>query len=305
VGILIEELSKSYGKQKALDAISFEVKRGEIAGFLGPNGAGKSTCMKILACALYPDSGNASVNGYNVIDRPDQAQKILGYLPENNPLYTDMYLREFLLFMGRIHKLGKDIQRKTEDIIEICGLGPESHKKIGELSKGYRQRVGLAQALLHDPDVIVLDEPTSGLDPNQIIEIRTLIRTIGKNKCVLLSSHIMQEVQSICDKVIIIDKGRIVADKKTTELLNEISENIYLSLSFKNEVSPEMFSSIQAIDDIRAENKHTLVFSSRNKDLREILFAFAVKEKLIITEMSGKNEGLESIFHRLTSPKKG
>ena len=303
MSISVHKLTKFYGDQKALDEVSFEVKKGEIAGFLGPNGAGKSTCMKILSTALYPNNGEALINGYNVLDKPDQVRKVLGYLPEQNPLYGEMYVREYLVFMAKIHKIRNDIKQKTAEIIEKCALGPESHKKIAALSKGYKQRVGLAQALLHDPDVLILDEPTSGLDPNQIIEIRNLIREIGKDKSVLLSSHIMQEVQAICDKVIIIDKGKIVADKKTRELLDEKTEIQYLSVEFKDIVDPKVFESLEFIEEVRVKNNKTLIFSSKNEKIREKIFEHAVKNKLVITEMSGKRDDLELVFHRLTSNK--
>nr|MDQ6891010.1 ATP-binding cassette domain-containing protein [Bacteroidota bacterium] len=211
MSIVISNLTKNYGTQKAVDNISFQVNNNEIVGFLGPNGAGKSTTMKIVTGYIAPDSGSASVSGIDALAKSLEAKKQIGYLPESNPLYFEMYVREYLEFIGRIHKI-TDLKERIEDVINLTGLKPESKKKIGQLSKGYKQRVGLAAALIHDPKVLILDEPTSGLDPNQIIEIREVIKELGKNKTVLFSSHILQEVESICDRVIIINKGNIVAD---------------------------------------------------------------------------------------------
>lgn len=215
MSIEVKNITKVYGEQKALDSISFSVNKGEIVGFLGPNGAGKSTLMKILTTYLTADEGEASVNGFDVLSQTKQVQQSVGYLPEHNPLYLDLYVREYLEFNADLHQVSKS---KIEEIIQLTGLTPESHKKIGELSKGYRQRVGLATALLHNPEVLILDEPTTGLDPNQLVEIRDLIKNIGKDKTVFLSTHIMQEVEAICDRIIIINKGKIVEDATITEL---------------------------------------------------------------------------------------
>lgn len=215
MSIEVKNITKVYGEQKALDSISFSVNKGEIVGFLGPNGAGKSTLMKILTTYLTADEGEASVNGFDILSQTKQAQQSVGYLPEHNPLYLDLYVREYLEFNADLHKVSKS---KIEEVIQLTGLTPESHKKIGELSKGYRQRVGLATALLHNPEVLILDEPTTGLDPNQLVEIRELIKNIGKDKTVFLSTHIMQEVEAICDRIIIINKGQIVEDASITEL---------------------------------------------------------------------------------------
>ena len=223
MSIEIKNLSKSYGTQKALDAISFTVNKGEIVGFLGPNGAGKSTLMKILTTYLTADDGSAKVNGFDVSSQQKDVQLSIGYLPEHNPLYLDLYVREYLAFNADVYKVAKS---RIEEVIQLTGLTTESHKKIGQLSKGYRQRVGLANALLHNPDVLILDEPTTGLDPNQLIEIRNVIKNAGKDKTVFLSTHIMQEVEAICDRVIIIDKGKIVADKKLEKLISETSTQI-------------------------------------------------------------------------------
>ena len=215
MSIEVKNITKLYGEQKALDSITFSVNKGEIVGFLGPNGAGKSTLMKILTTYLTADEGDATVNNYNVQTQSKQVQQSVGYLPEHNPLYLDLYVREYLEFNADLHRVQKS---RIEEVIELTGLGPESHKKIGELSKGYRQRVGLATALLHNPEVLILDEPTTGLDPNQLVEIRTLIKNIGKDKTVFLSTHIMQEVEAICDRIIIINKGKIVEDSLLSEL---------------------------------------------------------------------------------------
>ena len=218
MSIEVTALSKSYGTQKALDNISFSVQKGEIVGFLGPNGAGKSTLMKILTTYINADSGTAVVNGFDVSRDENSVQKSVGYLPEHNPLYLDLYVKEYLAFNADVYKVAKS---RIQEVIELTGLTPESHKKIGQLSKGYRQRVGLANALLHNPDVLILDEPTTGLDPNQLVEIRQLIKNVGSDKTVFLSTHIMQEVEAICDRVIIIDKGVIVTDKKLNQIMTD------------------------------------------------------------------------------------
>lgn len=218
MSIIVKELSKTYGNQKAVDCISFEAHQGKILGFLGPNGAGKSTTMKMLTCYLPLTSGSASICGFDTATQSLDVRKNIGYLPENNPLYTEMYVKEFLDFVGNTYHI-KNLKKRIEEVIEATGLGKEQHKKIGELSKGYKQRVGLAQAIIHNPEVLILDEPTSGLDPNQLIEIRKLIKTLGKTKTVILSTHIMQEVEAICDDVIIINKGKIVANDSLENLL--------------------------------------------------------------------------------------
>jgi len=210
--ISVENISKNYGSQKALNNVNFSVQRGEIVGLLGPNGAGKSTLMKILTGYLSPTAGSASVNGFDVVQQSLEVRRVIGYLPENNPLYNDMYVKEYLQFMGGLHNLGNKFKKRIEEVIESTGITAEQHKKIGQLSKGYRQRVGLAQALLHEPSVLILDEPTTGLDPNQILEIRQLITNLGRERIVLFSTHIMQEVEAVCNRIIIINKGEIVAD---------------------------------------------------------------------------------------------
>jgi len=223
MSIKIQNVTKLYGEQRALDNISFEIKTGEIVGFLGPNGAGKSTMMKIITGFIPPSDGEVFVNGLDVVEEPEKVKQIIGYLPEHNPLYLDMYVREYLEFVAGIYKV-KDKKQKVKTIIEQTGLGVEQHKKLGALSKGYRQRVGLAHSLIHDPEVLILDEPTSGLDPNQIVEIRNLISEVGKSKTVMLSTHIMQEVEAICDRVIIINKGKIVADDSAKDITSQSAE---------------------------------------------------------------------------------
>lgn len=237
MSIIATDITKIYGKQKALDSVSLEIGAGEVVGLLGPNGAGKSTMMKIISCFLPPTSGEASVDGFDIFEQGIEVKKRVGYLPENNPLYLDMYVREYLSFLAGIHKIGRKKKSRINEIIDITGLGLEQNKKIGALSKGYRQRVGLAQALLHDPSVLILDEPTSGLDPNQLLEIRSLIQDIGKEKTILFSTHIMQEVEAICDRAVIINLGKIVADdtisslKKGRQSLEEVFQSLTTATS--------------------------------------------------------------------------
>lgn len=232
MSIIIQNLTKIYGQQKALDNVSLEINKGEIVGLLGPNGAGKSTMMKIITCFIPPTSGDVKVCGEDIFDSPMEVRKKIGYLPEHNPLYLDMYVREFLLFVGGIHNLGKEKKSRVEEMIEITGLTKEVNKKIGALSKGYRQRVGIAQAMIHNPEVLILDEPTSGLDPNQLVEVRGLIKSLGKEKTVLLSTHIMQEVEAVCGRTIIINNGRVVADDDTKHLAQGNSlENIFRKIT--------------------------------------------------------------------------
>lgn len=240
MSIEVNSISKSYGEQKALDAISFSIQKGEIVGFLGPNGAGKSTLMKILTTYLLADSGSALVNGHDVMTDTKAVQHSIGYLPEHNPLYLDLYVREYLAFNADVYHVAKS---RIEEVIQLTGLSSESHKKIGQLSKGYRQRVGLANALLHNPDVLILDEPTTGLDPNQLMEIRNVIKNVGKDKTVFLSTHIMQEVEAICDRVIIIDKGKIVADKKLDNLISADKEQV-IEVEFDYKIEEQVIATI-------------------------------------------------------------
>lgn len=300
MSIVVENISKNYGAQKALDNISFSIKRGEIVGFLGPNGAGKSTLMKILTTYLKSDSGNAIVNDHDVVLDQKKVQKSVGYLPEHNPLYLDLYVREYLAFNADLHKVAKS---RIDEVISLTGLTPECHKKIGELSKGYRQRVGLATALLHNPDVLILDEPTTGLDPNQLVEIRDLIKNIGKNKTVFLSTHIMQEVEAICDRVIIIDKGKIVTDKKLTNLVSDQTEQI-IEVEFDKQVNEHDFASLPNLKGVKNLNHAIweLTFSS-NIDMRSEVFDFAQNNGLKTLQISLKNKNLEQIFREKTGKK--
>jgi ABC-2 type transport system ATP-binding protein len=297
MSIAIQNISKSYGTQKALDAISFSINKGEIVGFLGPNGAGKSTLMKILTTYLTADEGSAKVNGFDVTTQQKDVQLSIGYLPEHNPLYLDLYVREYLAFNADVYKVAKS---RIEEVIQLTGLASESHKKIGQLSKGYRQRVGLANALLHNPDVLILDEPTTGLDPNQLVEIRNVIKNAGKDKTVFLSTHIMQEVEAICDRVIIIDKGKIVADKKLEKLISETTTQI-IEVEFDQEVAENQIATIENISSYSNTNGTIweLTFATE-KDMRPIVFDFATANGLKTLQLNQKNKNLETVFREVT-----
>jgi ABC-2 type transport system ATP-binding protein len=300
MSITVENVSKVYGEQKALDTISFTIGSGEIVGFLGPNGAGKSTTMKILTCYIPQTSGSAEVCGINTMDNPIEFKKKIGYLPESNPLYFDMHVKEFLHFMADIHKL-KNKKEKVAQMIEAVGLTKEQKKKIGSLSKGYKQRVGLAQAMIHDPEVLILDEPTSGLDPNQLVEIRNLIKNFGKEKTVLLSTHIMQEVEAICDRIIIIKNGVIVADNKTSEISQNLKKQEFISVEFNEEVSIENLASISGVVNVKViANSNYLIEYTGTSDIRVAISKFAQNEDLLILEMQREKEKLEEIFKQLT-----
>ncbi len=297
MSIAIQNISKSYGTQKALDAISFSINKGEIVGFLGPNGAGKSTLMKILTTYLTADEGSAKVNGFDVSSQPKDVQLSIGYLPEHNPLYLDLYVREYLAFNADVYKVATS---RIEEVIQLTGLSTESHKKIGQLSKGYRQRVGLANALLHNPDVLILDEPTTGLDPNQLVEIRNVIKNAGKDKTVFLSTHIMQEVEAICDRVIIIDKGKIVADKKLEKLISESTTQI-IEVEFDQKVSETQIATIDTIHSYTTTNGiiWELTFAT-DKDMRPVVFDFATANGLKTLQLNQKNKNLETVFREVT-----
>ncbi len=297
MSIAIQNISKSYGTQKALDAISFSINKGEIVGFLGPNGAGKSTLMKILTTYLTADEGSAKVNGFDVSTQQKDVQLSIGYLPEHNPLYLDLYVREYLAFNADVYKVAKF---RIEEVIKLTGLTSESHKKIGQLSKGYRQRVGLANALLHNPDVLILDEPTTGLDPNQLVEIRNVIKNAGKDKTVFLSTHIMQEVEAICDRVIIIDKGKIVADTKLEKLISETATQI-IEVEFDQEVKETQIATIENISSYTTTNGviWELTFATE-KDMRPIVFDFATANGLKTLQLNQKNKNLETVFREVT-----
>ena len=297
MSIAIQNISKSYGTQKALDSISFSINKGEIVGFLGPNGAGKSTLMKILTTYLTADEGNAKVNGFDVSSQQKEVQLSIGYLPEHNPLYLDLYVREYLAFNADVYKVAKS---RIEDVIQLTGLTSESHKKIGQLSKGYRQRVGLANALLHNPDVLILDEPTTGLDPNQLVEIRNVIKNAGKDKTVFLSTHIMQEVEAICDRVIIIDKGKIVADKQLEKLISESATQI-IEVEFDQKVNETQIATIENISSYSNIDGAIweLTFAT-DKDMRPVVFDFATANGLKTLQLNQKNKNLETVFREVT-----
>ncbi|NMH25144.1 gliding motility-associated ABC transporter ATP-binding subunit GldA [Flavobacterium solisilvae] len=297
MSIEVQNISKNYGAQKALDNVSFSVKKGEIVGFLGPNGAGKSTLMKILTTYITADEGKAEVNGNDVSGNQKMVQQSVGYLPEHNPLYLDLYVREYLEFNADVYKVSKS---RIEEVIELTGLLPESHKKIGQLSKGYRQRVGLATALLHNPDVLILDEPTTGLDPNQLVEIRNVIKNVGKDKTVFLSTHIMQEVEAICDRVIIINNGKIVTDKKLDKLVSEVTTQV-IEVEFDKAVNEELFAKLSDLINYRNTqgNVWELTFETE-VDMRSALFDFAHDNGLKTLQISLKSKNLEEIFREKT-----
>ena len=301
MSIEVKDISKSYGEQKALDAVSFSINRGEIVGFLGPNGAGKSTLMKILTTYINADTGEALVNGNDVNAQQKAVQKSVGYLPEHNPLYLDLYVREYLAFNADVYKVKKD---RIEEVIQLTGLTPEAHKKIGALSKGYRQRVGLASALLHDPEVLILDEPTTGLDPNQLVEIRDLIKNIGKDKTVFLSTHIMQEVEAICDRVIIINHGKIVTDKKLNNLVKDTKQDQVIEVEFDKPVAEALLQTLPDIASVKNTrgNVWELTFVSE-KDMRPALFDFAHDNGLKTLQLTLKSKNLETVFREMTKKK--
>ena len=296
MSIEVTNISKLYADQKALNNISFKVDKGEIVGFLGPNGAGKSTMMKILTTYIEASDGEAKVNDFDVQINPREVQKRVGYLPEHNPLYLEMYVKEYLSFNADVYKVSK---YRIEEVIELTGLTPEAHKKIGQLSKGYRQRVGLANALLHDPEVLILDEPTTGLDPNQLVEIRHLIKSLGKEKTVFLSTHIMQEVEAICDRVIIINKGEIVADKKLSDL--KANQEQIIEVEFDYRVEDILMNRLKHIQNVK--NTHDFIYEltfSTKEDMRPMVFDFAHDNGLKILRLNQKNKNLESLFRELT-----
>lgn len=298
--IKINQISKSYGAQKALDQVSFEIGTGELIGFLGPNGAGKSTLMKIITGYLAADAGSVEINGELVEPRNISIRSQIGYLPENNPLYPDLYVREYLEMVAGFYQL----QNKKEQVmkmVELTGLTNEQHKKIGQLSKGYRQRVGLAQALIHDPSVLVLDEPTTGLDPNQLEEIRQLIRTISQNKTVMLSTHIMQEVEAVCSRVVIVNKGRLVADGTIDQLkAGQFARKQTVFIEFDKAVNPEKLKSVKGLASFETISSTTFMIESEKFDIRPVLFQFAVQNQLVLLTMKEQQRSLENVFQDLT-----
>ncbi len=301
MSIVIQNLSKVYGAQRALNNISFSVEAGEIVGFLGPNGAGKSTTFKIATGFLPPTEGTATVAGFNVADQAMEVKKVIGYLPEHNPLYLDMFVHEYLQFVGGLYGMkSQHLKTKVGEMVERCGLTREQNKKIETLSKGYRQRVGLAQALLHDPKVLILDEPTSGLDPNQLVEIRKLIKEVSENKTVIFSTHIMQEVEALCDRVVIINKGKIVANDRLSHLLAGKRKAAFV-VEFEGEVSVEELKQLLGIDTVESVKAGTYKIEGKEGvDIRAELFRFAADKRLSLVGLKQEQQNLESIFQELT-----
>ena len=300
MSIIVQNVTKQYDNQLALNDVSLTIGKGEIVGFLGPNGAGKSTLMKIITCFIPPTKGTVSVEGYDIWEQSMEVRKRVGYLPEHNPLYLDMYVKEYLGFVAGIHHItGQEASKRIDEMIEMTGLGVEMHKKIGALSKGYRQRVGLAQAMIHNPSVLILDEPTSGLDPNQLIDIRRLIKDLGNEKTVLLSTHIMQEVEALCDKVIIINKGVVVANDNIENLTKE-SDNV-LVVEFDGNVTMEMLRNIVGLKQAKAiKENHWILESKADLDIRQDLMRWAINNNVIIKSMQREETSIEECFQRLT-----
>jgi ABC-2 type transport system ATP-binding protein len=304
MSILVKNLTKIYGEQKAIDSISFEVKKGEIVGFLGPNGAGKSTTMKILTCYLPQTEGLANVCDFDTRTQEQEVKKRIGYLPESNPLYKEMYVKEYLHYVAKVYQLANPLQR-VADMIGITGLTQEQNKKIHQLSKGYKQRVGIAQSIIHNPDVLILDEPTSGLDPNQLVEIRKLIKDIGNEKTVLLSTHIMQEVEAMCERVIIINKGSIVADDKTSQLKSNFSNQTIICIEFAEKIQIEDLKSVKGVKKVEKEGNEFKVYSQdKTTDIRQELFNKAVSSQWTIVSMKQETRDLEAVFKELTQKTK-
>ena len=301
MSIEIISLSKFYGQQKVLDDVTLSLKPGQITGLLGPNGAGKSTLMKIIACFIPPSQGSVSVYGFDVMESSLKVRQLVGYLPENNPLYPEMYVKEFLLFIAGLCNLGKQSKTRVEEMISMTGLTTECYKKIGTLSKGYRQRVGLAQALMNNPQALILDEPTSGLDPNQLIEIRNLIREIGLTRTVLLSTHIMQEVEALCQRTVIIKKGRIVADDETATISKGVGAKELITVEFESAIDASKLSAIPGVTRVSSlvPNKYILEALS-GSDIRAEVFRFAVEQQWVVVAMQKEEQNLEDVFRSLT-----
>ncbi len=301
MSIKVTALTKLYDTQRAVDDISFELKKGEVVGFLGPNGAGKSTTMKIITGYLPATSGKAMVCGFDVEEQSMEVRKRVGYLPEANPLYFEMYVREYLEFTAGIHKLGKKSKGRIEEMISLTGLGKEAHKKIGALSKGYKQRVGLAQAMLHNPEVLILDEPTSGLDPNQIVEIRDLIKNLGSEKTVLLSTHIMQEVQAMCSRVIIINNGKIVADDSIARLQQANTRQDVLIVAFEKDIDTSKLAGLKNLKSFESIGEHKLKLVTDDPDaLRREVMQWSLTHNINISSLQAQTESLEDVFRTLT-----
>jgi ABC-2 type transport system ATP-binding protein len=299
MSIIVNNISKLYGTQKALNNVSFEIGKNEIVGFLGPNGAGKSTMMKILTCYIPATEGSAKVCGFDTNEQSIEVRKQIGYLPEHNPLYLDMYVKEFLEFIGNLYNV-KHVKERVKEMIETTGLQIEQNKKIGALSKGYRQRVGLAQAIIHDPKVLIMDEPTTGLDPNQLEEIRELIKKLGKEKTVMLSTHIMQEVEAVCDRVIIINKGEIVANEQTQSLQKNTTKQI-ITVEFDKDVLVSHIKNIEGVEDAVLIEKNTWkIISNIDTDVRKSIFNYAVTHDISILTINKEEQKLEDVFKQLT-----
>ncbi len=300
MSVKVQHLTKTYGSQKAVNDVSFEAKKGEVLGFLGPNGAGKSTTMKILTCFIPQTEGQAEVCGFDVAADPMEVRRRIGYLPEHNPLYKDMYVREYLGFVARLHKV-PNVPRRVGEMVDLTGLGSEQHKLISALSKGYRQRVGLAQAMLHDPEVLILDEPTSGLDPNQLVEIRSVIKQLGKEKTVIFSTHIMQEVAALCDRVLIINKGKIVANDSIETLQGRVGGELLVTVEFGQNTNANKLQQIRNVKraDHLGGNRWRISSASSN-DTRADIFRFAVDNHLTLLEMHKEVVSVEDVFTELT-----
>jgi ABC-2 type transport system ATP-binding protein len=300
LSISVTNLSKNFGAQKAVNDISFKIGKNEIVGFLGPNGAGKSTTMKMITGFLKPDNGSIEVCGISVQNQPTATQKKIGYLPESNALYLDMYVKEYLSFVGSIYKIN-NLQSSVNDVVELVGLTKEAHKKIGQLSKGYKQRVGIAASLVHNPEVLILDEPTSGLDPNQIIEIRDIIKKLAENKTVIFSSHIMQDVEAICERVIIINKGQIVADDQLINLKNKTNQNQRVSVEFKEKIASNTFSTFKDCISIKEISQNKFNFETNNAEsIRKQIMEFCLSNNLNIVSLNSESHNLEAVFKSLT-----
>ena len=301
MGIVIDHLTKVFGQQKAVNDVSFEAGNNEILGFLGPNGAGKSTVMKMITCYLSPSGGRVVVNGFDVMEQAYKVRQITGYLPENNPLYHDQYIHEYLWFIGKLSGMkGSALKARIKEMIRICGIEKEQNKLIGALSKGYRQRVGLAQALIHDPDVLVLDEPTTGLDPNQIVEVRNLIKEISASKTVILSTHIMQEVESICDRVVIINEGRIVADSTVKDLRSKSESASKIRIQLSGNIEHKLLHAITGVSGVEALQESRWIIAYENEDIRPALTRLIAKQGLDLLELNKEEDTLEDIFRQLT-----
>ncbi len=304
VSIIVNNITKNYGAQKALDSVSFEIGTGEIVGLLGPNGAGKSTMMKIITCFIPPTSGTVSVCGFDISEQSIDVRRNVGYLPEHNPLYLDMYVKEYLRFVASLHKVS-GIKKRVSEMIDMVGLGLEQHKKIGALSKGYRQRVGLAQAMIHNPNVLILDEPTSGLDPNQLEDIRSLIKQIGRQKTVMLSTHIMQEVEAVCDRIVIVNRGKIVADNSAEKIQKDTGKETAVLVEFDQEVAHNKLMTITGVRDAKNVKENVWRITSKsNVDVRSDVFQFAVNNNISVLTMQKEEQSLEQAFKKLTNKSK-